>query len=49
MLIMIGTAGSREKNIVSGTTPAMNNNPTRSKTIFSARSRRLVPSLLTEL
>jgi hypothetical protein len=44
MLIIIGTAGSREKNIVSGTTPAVNNNPATTNTIFSARSRRMVPS-----
>src|SRR5467141_1882367 len=46
MLIIMGTAGSREKNIVSGTTPAVNNNPTTTNTIFSARSRRMVPSSL---
>src|SRR5580704_744880 len=40
MLIIIGTAGSREKNIVSATTPAVNNNPTITNTILSARSRR---------
>src|SRR5208282_952674 len=44
MLIIIGTAGSREKNIVSGTTPAVNNNPTITSTTFSARSRFMVPS-----
>src|SRR5205809_742189 len=43
MLIIIDTAGSREKNIVNGTTPAVNNNPTTTNTIFSARSRRMVP------
>src|SRR5262249_10357837 len=45
MLIIIGTAGSREKNIVSGITPAVNNNPTTTNTTFSARSRRMVPPL----
>jgi hypothetical protein len=30
-----GTAGSRKKNIVSGITPAVNNNPT-TNTVFSA-------------
>jgi hypothetical protein len=41
MLIIIGTAGSREKNIVSGTTPAVNNSPTTTNTIFSVRSLRM--------
>jgi hypothetical protein len=45
MLIIMGTAGSREKNIVSGTTPAVNNNPTTTNTIFSARSRTMLTSL----
>ena len=34
MLIIIGTAGSREKNIVSGTTPAVNNSSTASNTPY---------------
>src|SRR5437868_10249196 len=46
MLIIIGTAGSREKNTASVTTPAVNNNPTTINTIFSARSRRIVPPRL---
>src|SRR4029077_10036877 len=36
---------SRENNIVSGTTPAVNNNPTTTNTIFSARSRNMLTSL----
>jgi eukaryotic-like serine/threonine-protein kinase len=35
MLINMGTAGSREKNIVSGITPAVNNNPTTTSTTFN--------------
>src|SRR5271170_5093650 len=46
MLIIIGTAGSREKNIVSGITPAVNNSPTTTNTTFSARSRCIAPSSL---
>jgi hypothetical protein len=45
MLINMGTEGSREKNIVSGTTPAVNNNPTITNTAFNARSRIMLPSL----
>src|SRR5580658_1310767 len=45
MLIIIGTAGSREKNIVSGITPAVNNNPTTTNTVFNARSRTMLTSL----
>jgi hypothetical protein len=45
MLMIIGTAGSREKNIVSGITPAMNNSPTNTKTIFSVRSRSMASLL----
>jgi len=41
---VMGTAGSREKKIVSGTTPAVNNKPTTTNTILSARSRFIVPS-----
>jgi hypothetical protein len=44
----MGTEGSREKNIVSGTTPAVNNNPTSTSTIFSARFRFMVPSFYSE-
>ena len=49
MLIIIGTADYREKNIVSGTTPAVNNNPTTTNTILSARSRRMVPPIFPPL
>jgi hypothetical protein len=45
MLISIGTEGSREKNIVSGTMPAQNSNPTITSTTFSARSRFMVPPI----
>jgi len=45
MLIIIGTAGSREKNIVSGITPAANNNPTTTNTILNVRSRNMLTSL----
>jgi hypothetical protein len=46
--INMGTEGSREKNIVSRTTPAVNNNPTSTSTIFSARFRFMVPSFYSE-
>src|ERR1700722_1292456 len=45
MLIIIDTAGSREKNIVSGITPAVNNNPTTTNTAFNAPSRTMLTSL----
>src|SRR5215472_2533748 len=47
MLIIIATAGSREKNIVSGTTPAINNNPTTTSgsiAVFSAPRCYTVPN-----
>jgi hypothetical protein len=44
MLMIIDTAGSREKNTVSGMTPAVNSNPTTTNTIFSVRSRRMMTS-----
>ena len=44
MLIIIATADSREKNVVRGTTPAVNNNPTATKPILSVRSR-FMPSV----
>src|SRR5579862_890022 len=45
MLMIIGTAGSREKNIVSGTNPAVNNNPTTTNAIFNSRSRNMLTSI----
>src|SRR5580700_762725 len=45
MLINMGTEGSRENNMVSGTTPAVNNNPTTTNTAFNVRSRTMLPSL----
>jgi len=35
----------RENNMVSGTTPAVNNNPTTTNTAFNVRSRTMLPSL----
>jgi hypothetical protein len=43
-LIIIDTAGSREKNNVSGITPAVNNSPTKPITIFSVPDRTILTS-----